>query len=259
MRYTIILQYKGTNYHGWQIQNGANTVQGTLTKCFSDILSTKIDIMGCGRTDTGVHAKIYVACFDCFDMEEDKLKWLLYKVNSYLPYDIKVFDIFTIENTFNPRFDALSRCYRYYISLSKEPFSSEFAWQVNKQLDIHMLNTASRVLYQYDDFTSFSKLNTQTYTNNCQILYAHWKKEGNYLIFTIKANRFLRNMVRAIVGTLIDCGTNKLSIEDFCNIIESKDRAKASSSVPAKGLFLEEIEYESRKICQKMFYLRKKL
>lgn len=244
MRYAMILQYNGTNYHGWQRQNNQKTVQGTLIECFSNVLGQHIEVLGCGRTDSGVHAKKYVAYFDYDTLSNEQIDKLLYKINTYLAFDIRINSIVKTSNDFNARFDALSRTYRYYISCKKQPFDNDFCWFVPYKLDIQAMNTAAKILYRYDDFTSFSKLGTQVNNNICRILYAHWDKRDEYLVFSIKANRFLRNMVRAIVGSLVDVGRGKLSVMDFDNIIASQDRAKASSSAPAKALFLEDVEYE---------------
>lgn len=253
MRWGLLLQYNGKNYHGWQRQNNCVTIQGTLCNAFSDILKEEILVLGCGRTDTGVHAKNYVAYFDSENLLEENISQLILKINSYLPYDIRINNIVKVNSNFNARFDAISRTYRYYIATTKQPFRNEFSWFVPQTLDIRQMNTAARILYQYDDFTSFSKLNTQTANNNCRILYAHWKREKDILVFTIKANRFLHNMVRSIVGTLVLVGKGKLTIDEFAQIIEAKDRSKAGASAAAKGLFLEEIEYDNRIFNRKRF------
>ena len=254
MRWGLILQYNGKNYCGWQRQKtDVPTVQGVLCKCFSNALQEEIIVYGCGRTDTGVHAKNYVAYFDSSNLKADMTDWLLWKINAYLPFDIRINHIVKVAEDFNARFDAISRTYRYYIATKKQPFNTEFAWFVPQKLDIKKMNTAARILYQYDDFTSFSKLNTQTMTNYCQILYAHWEKKGEFLIFTIRANRFLRNMVRAIVGTLVEVGKGSRSVEDFAKVIEAKNRALAGHSAAAHGLFLEEIEYDASVFPRKLF------
>lgn len=254
MRWGLVLQYNGKNYHGWQRQNDDTpTVQGTLCKCFSDILQEHILVLGCGRTDTGVHAKNYVAYFDSNNLTEDKKAWLLWKINSYLPHDIRVNHIIRVPDDFNARFDALSRTYRYYITTAKQPFRSDFSWHVPQKLDIKKMNTAARVMYQYDDFTSLSKGNMQTLTNNCRVLYAHWEKKDEFLIFTIRANRFLRNMVRATVGTLVEVGKGNMTVDEFSEVIKAKSRGKAGASAQAQGLFLEEIEYDKKIFPRKLF------
>jgi len=244
-KYAMLLQYNGKNYHGWQIQSNANSVQQTLQTCFSNILGQKVQIIGCGRTDTGVHAKKYVAHFCAKTLSTKQIHSLLTKINSYLPYDIKIFDIKKVEQDFNARFDAVSRTYKYYIAKTKQRFNNDFSWFYSAKLNIEQMNIASCKLYDYTDFTSFSKVNTQVNNFNCDIYFAQWEETEEYLIFTIKANRFLRNMVRCIVGTLIEVGKGKISVEDFARIIETKDRTKAGFSVEAKGLFLQEAEYNN--------------
>ena len=253
MRWALILQYNGKNYHGWQRQSDSITVQGTLCKVFSDILQEDILVLGCGRTDTGVHAKNYVAYFDSNNLTEDKISYLLHKVNSYLPYDIKVNHILKVHDNFNARYDAVSRTYRYYIATEKQPFNHEFSWFVPQKLDVKTMNIASRILYQYDDFTSFSRVNTQTLNNNCRIMFAHWETKKELLVFTIKSNRFLRNMVRSIVGTLVEVGKHNITTDRFAWIIEAKDRTKAGASAQAQGLFLEEVEYDKSLFPKKLF------
>ena len=179
MRWGIILQYNGKNYHGWQRQgNDTPTIQGVLCKYFSDVLQEEILVLGCGRTDSGVHAKNYVAYFDSVNLTHDKVDWLLWKINAYLPFDIRINHIVKVPEEFNARFDALSRTYRYYITTVKQPFNYDFSWFIPQKLNIQKMNTAARMMYQYDDFTSLSKVNEQTPTNICRVLYAHWEKRG---------------------------------------------------------------------------------
>jgi tRNA pseudouridine38-40 synthase len=243
-RYFIKLSYDGTNYHGWQSQDNANTVQAELEKALSAILSDKIEVTGAGRTDTGVHAREYFAHFDHSQLlEKSELDNLLYRLNAILPEDISAFYIFPVKNDTHARFSAISRTYKYYITRKKNPFFNKYSWNVIGKLDVIKMNEVSKILFEYIDFTSFSKLHTDVKTNNCKIMQAEWSEENNMIIFTIKADRFLRNMVRAIVGTLIDVGKGKISTEEFRNIIESKNRSEAGYSVPAKGLFLDKIEY----------------
>lgn len=242
-RYFMHLCYKGTNYCGWQIQPGKPTIQETLERSMEVLLRQKISIIGCGRTDTGVHARSYIAHFDLDTTQSLLPKNAVYKINSILPADIKIMEIYPVKPDAHARFDASCRHYKYYISQDKEIFNSEYVWQLFKKLDIEKMNTAASLLLNYTDFTSFSKLHTDVKTNNCKIVYAQWSVENGFLVFSIAADRFLRNMVRAIVGTLIDVGKNKLSIDDFCTIIEHRNRKEAGSSVPAHGLFLENIEY----------------
>ena len=242
MRYFIELSYHGKNYHGWQRQPNANTVQETLEKALSVLLSEKISVVGCGRTDSGVHAGQFFAHFDFtnpFDKED-----LKYKLNSYLPVDIAIREISLVHKEAHTRFDAISRKYRYVISLTKNPFYTETALYLkNAKLDVDKMNKAAKILFEYKNFKCFSRSNTEVKTYDCEIMEAEWEKEKEMVYFTIKANRFLRNMVRAIVGTLLEVGKNQLSLVGFREIIESKDRTKAGASVKAKGLFLTEIKY----------------
>ncbi|OFX68103.1 MAG: tRNA pseudouridine(38-40) synthase TruA [Bacteroidetes bacterium GWE2_29_8] len=241
-RYFIKLAYHGKNYHGWQTQDNAITIQSVLNKCFSLVLSEEISIVGCGRTDQGVHAHIYYAHFDTtyvFEVYKD----FLHKINSFLPKDIVIYDIFQVNNEANSRFDATLRTYRYFINTQKEVFNNEFSWYVRQPLNVHLMNLVAKKLIEYSDFTSFAKLHSQSKTNICTITEAKFIKRDFGIIFTISANRFLRNMVRAIVGTLVEVGHGKITIDEFINIIESKQRANAGMSAPAHGLFLWDIIY----------------
>ena len=247
MRYFIELAYKGTNYKGWQYQPDADTVQETLNKALSLLLKTEIDIVGTGRTDTGVHAKQMYAHFD-YETEIDAPK-LIHKLNSFLPKDIVVFTIIKVADDAHARFDATRRTYEYHIHTIKDAFENEASYQFQLPLDIDKMNEACQILFKHNDFECFSKVNTDVHTFNCMIFEAYWtrvgaKQNGNKLIFTISADRFLRNMVRAIVGTMINIGTGKISLADFEKIIESKDRSQAGFSVPAHGLYLTKIEYK---------------
>ena len=242
-RYFIKLSYKGTHYHGWQVQPNAISVQEVLTKAFSTILRQETEITGAGRTDTGVHAINYIAHFESNIANIDKDDKIVFKLNSFLPKDIAIYNIAKVQNDAHARFDAQSRTYKYYIHQKKDPFLLESSWFVSKQLDIEQMNKACKVLFDYTDFTSFSKLHTDVKTNNCKITNAFWVQHDYKIIFTISADRFLRNMVRAIVGTLIEVGRGKLSIDGFKKIIESENRSNAGISVPAQGLFLTEINY----------------
>ena len=241
MRYFIELSYKGTNYHGWQIQPEVNTVQEEITKAFETILQEKIQIVGAGRTDAGVHASQMFAHVDTLKALTDEH---IHKLNTVLPNDIVINSIEEVLENKHARFDAISRSYEYRILIGRDPFLLETTWQIHqKQIQLEKMNEAAKILFQYQDFESFSKVKTDVKTFNCTIMEAVWKLEGNQLIFYIKANRFLRNMVRAIVGTLLDVGLEKKSVDDFRNIIESKKRSEAGLSVPAKGLFLTEVTY----------------
>lgn len=242
MRYFVELSYNGKKYHGWQNQPNAISVQETLEHAFSLLLGDKISIVGCGRTDSGVHASQYFLHFDVNqNVEVEKLQ---YKLNAFLPKDITIHKIFIVSDDNHARFDAVSRSYEYRIYLGKSPFFLDTMWQVqNRYFGIEKMNKAAKILYEYENFKCFSKSNTDVKTYNCSVSNAEWIKEGNDLIFYITANRFLRNMVRAIVGTLLDVGQNKISIDEFKKIIEGKDRTRAGVSVKAKGLFLTKIIY----------------
>ncbi len=242
MRYFIKLAYNGTQYHGWQLQPNASSVQETMNKAFSVLLNTKISLMGAGRTDTGVHAKEMFAHFD-FETPIDVLS-LVHKLNSYLPKDIVIYTIIPVHDEAHTRFDATKRTYEYHINTLKDAFSQEQSWYFHQKLDIDLMNEAARILYNHTDFQCFSKVNTDVNTFDCTIFEAYWNRENYNLIFTISANRFLRNMVRAIVGTLINIGLHKITLADFSAIIESKNRDKAGFSVPAHGLYLTKIEYD---------------
>ena len=244
MRYFIKLSYKGTNYHGWQYQPNAISVQEELEKAFSLILREKIAITGAGRTDTGVHAKNFIAHFE-FDKELslEQIKDLIYKLNSYISKDLAIHNIYPVDAQMHARFDAKERTYQYFITTTKNPFTTESAWHVHGKLDMDKMNQACDILKKHTDFGSFAKLHSDNKTNICDLMEAHWEFRDELLVFTIKADRFLRNMVRAIVGTMVDIGQGKTSLEEFQEIIESKDRNQAGRSVPGYGLFLVKIQY----------------
>lgn len=241
-RYFLHLSYNGTNYHGWQIQPNAVSVQEVLEKALSTILREEIQVVGAGRTDTGVHASFYVLHFDSAKNNLQN-KNLVFRLNRFFPDDIAIKKIIPVNANAHARFDALSRTYNYFISTEKNPFEIFSSYQFTKELNIENMNKAAQVLFEYSDFTSFARLHTDVKTNNCKIMQAEWIVKDTQLIFIIKADRFLRNMVRAIVGTLLEVGKGKLSIDDFRNIIEKKDRSLAGTSAPAHGLFLVDIEY----------------
>lgn len=241
MRYFLEFAYKGTNYHGWQYQPNAITVQETLTKALSIILKTEIELVGAGRTDSGVHAKQMFAHFDC-NVEID-IPYLSHKLNSFLPKDIAILNIHKVHDEAHARFDATKRTYEYHIHTQKNAFESDDSWYNLNNLNIEIMNDACKILFNYIDFECFSKVHTDVNTFNCKIFEANWKQIDNRLVFTISADRFLRNMVRAIVGTMINIGLEKVSLDDFIQIIESKDRNKAGFSVPAHGLYLTKVEY----------------
>jgi tRNA pseudouridine38-40 synthase len=242
-RYFIFISYRGTSFHGWQLQPNGVTVQKILDEALSVILNEKISTTGAGRTDAGVHATTFCAHFDSAADDLQHKNNLIYRLNRYLPKDISVTSIRKVKEDANARFSALSRTYKYYIAREKDPFSEGSSWFIHGKMDIDTMNKAASLLLKYTDFTSFSKLHTDVRTNNCRIDEAYWIENGNMLVFTIKADRFLRNMVRAIVGTMADIGMGKKSLEEFIWIIESKDRCNAGKSAPAKGLFLTSIEY----------------
>ena len=241
MRYFIELSYNGKNYHGWQIQPDAISVQEKINNALSTVYQKDIQIVGAGRTDTGVHASQMFAHFDIDKLVDDNLE---FKLNSILPNDIFIKAIFLVDDEKHARFDALSRSYEYKIWLGRNPFLLDFSWQIHSQKpNVTLMNEAAKLLLDHEDFESFSKVKTNVHTFNCNVTEAFWVQKDNQLTFHISANRFLRNMVRAIVGTLLDVGLEKISISDFKKIIESKNRSNAGLSVPAKGLFLTQIKY----------------
>lgn len=241
LRYFIELSYKGTEYHGWQIQPDANSVQEEIQTAISKILQENIEIVGAGRTDAGVHASQMFAHFDSArELNTD----FVYKFNSLLPNDIVIHSISTVADDAHARFDAISRSYEYHIWLGRNPFLLETSWQLYRQeLDIERMNLAAKLLLDYTDFECFSKVKTDVKTFNCEVTEAVWKQEDAKLVFHITANRFLRNMVRAIVGTLLEVGQGKKTVDDFKKVIESKKRSEAGLSVPAQGLFLTQVRY----------------
>jgi tRNA pseudouridine38-40 synthase len=241
-RYFVYLAYNGKNYCGWQIQPNGISVQQILEQSLSILLQAPTAITGAGRTDAGVHARLMVAHFDAAISELDTDS-LTERMNGILPQDIAIHRIVPVHPDAHARFSALSRTYQYAVTYRKEPFCREFVYRIKKSLDVERMNDAARILFEYSDFTSFSKLHTDTKTNLCRILKAEWRQENGQLVFTIQADRFLRNMVRSIVGTLMEVGRSKLSLEGFRAIIESKDRSRAGTSVPAHALFLTDIEY----------------
>lgn len=242
MRYCIHLAYNGTRFHGWQKQPNAVSVQSCIEENMSKITGEPIELVGAGRTDSGVHASNYYAHFDI--SHPIATQDIQYKVNKMLPADIVIYRIFEVPDEFHARFSALWRTYTYTLNTQKNPFTQEIAWQYPYPLNIEAMNTAAHILLNYTDFTSFSKLHTDVTNNNCTITQAQWTQINDCLLFTITANRFLRNMVRAITGTLIDVGRGNTSIEAFCRIIESKNRQNAGTSIPAHGLCLIDIGYD---------------
>lgn len=242
-RYFIYLSYDGSGYCGWQVQPNGLSVQAALEQSLALLLRVPTPITGAGRTDAGVHAKLMVAHFDA--MQSVDTFWLTQKLNSVLPKDIAVFKILEVQNDAHARFDALRRTYEYWMTPVKSPFNRQWACRYYAPMDYDRMNEACKLLMDYTDFTSFSKLHTDVKTNDCLIFKAEWTERADDLyVFTIQANRFLRNMVRAITGTLIEVGKGKLSYEGFREVIEKKDRCAAGSSMPAHALYLTGIEYD---------------
>lgn len=245
MRYFLQLSYKGTGYHGWQEQsNSSDTIQEICNKAISKVLNHPVKLAGAGRTDTGVHAEMFFAHFDSAieNLLEEKRKWL-YKFNSVTPFTIAFQDILKVKSDAHARFDATARTYRYDIATHKNPFLYKNALFYPHPLDIEKMNKACATLKKHEDFSSFKKTHTQNKTDFCKIKSANWEMQGDKLSFTITADRFLRNMVRAIVGTMLNVGNGKYSHADFCKIIEGKNRSYAGASVDACGLYLTSIEY----------------
>jgi tRNA pseudouridine38-40 synthase len=241
MRYIIELAYNGTNFHGWQKQLNARTVQQELEEKLIILLKNPIETLGCGRTDTGVHAKQFFAHFDFHELIDAPN--LVYKLNRITSKDIAIKNITPTHDSFNARFDAKWREYEYIITTQPNPFLNDFSWYNATSLDIDLMNQACQLLLTHSNFECFSKVHTQVNNFNCNLMEAYWKYDGELLVFTIKANRFLRNMVRAIVGTLIQVGLNNIDLTHFNQIIESKNRSEAGMSVPGHGLFLTKVVY----------------
>lgn len=244
-RYFIELAYNGAAYNGWQRQPNAPSVQQELEQALSKLLGSPHEIMGAGRTDTGVHAAFAVAHFDTEDPDAAKITSdeFAYHLNCVLPRDITVKKIYPVSDDKHARFDARRREYKYYITTVKDPFATGTAWQITQPLNVDAMQTAAVSLMRYEDFTSFAKLHSDNKTNRCTIYGANWRQEGERLIFTIAADRFLRGMVRGVVGTLVDVGRGKMTPAQFCAIVESKARAEASAQAPAHGLFLTDVQY----------------
>ncbi len=244
-RYFIFISYNGASYHGWQVQAGAVTVQSVLEETLSTILGEKIAVTGAGRTDSGVHARYFCAHFDSIMNDLATSEKIVYRLNSFLPRDISVFSIRRVLPDANARFSAVSRTYKYYIARYKNPFVFDSSWLLRGKIDVSKMNEACRILLTHEDFTSFSRLHSGAKTNICHLYLAEWEETEEMLVFTVKADRFLRNMVRAIVGTMTDVGFGKLSPHGFEQILIGRDRCLAGMSAPAKGLFLTGIEYPS--------------
>ena len=237
------LAYNGAGYHGWQVQPNGVTVQECVERALSTVLRTTIAVTGAGRTDAGVNAAMMVAHFDVTEPIADT-HLLIRRLNSIVGRDIAIYSIYRVADDAHARFDATSRTYKYFVTLTKSPFDYAFTWHCRTPLDFDLMNEAAERMMGYTDFTSFSKLHTDVFTNNCHITHARWEQadDGRW-VFTVTADRFLRNMVRAIVGTLVEVGRHKISVEEFCQIIEKKDRCSAGTSMPGNALFLWEVTY----------------
>lgn len=241
MRFFIQFSYVGKGYHGWQNQPNALTVQEVLEDAMTKLLHRSISLMGAGRTDTGVHAKEMYAHFDVDEL--DNIKEFIFRLNAFLPEDIAVQRIFEVADQAHARFTATARTYEYVVTKTKNPFYKDLAHFVRQDLDVVQMNLAAELLLGSKDFECFSKSKTDVFTNICDVRHAQWTQEKNILIFKITADRFLRNMVRAIVGTLLNVGVGKYPVDYVNTILKSKDRTKAGVSVPAKGLYLTSIVY----------------
>ena len=242
MRYFIYFSYDGTNYHGWQIQPNANSVQEELQKALTTLLRKDVEVVGAGRTDTGVHARFMAAHFD-YDAPVD-FHQLKYKLNRLLPRDIAVSNIEQVADDMHARFSAVSRTYRYYVTTCKDPFNRNYSWQTHFELDFALMNEAAALLGDYEDFGAFCKSHSDVKTTLCDVMYAKWHQTSDdSWYFEITANRFLRNMVRAVVGTLVEVGRHRMTIDDFRKVIEGKKRTEAGESMPGHALFLERVEY----------------
>ena len=235
------LAYNGAPFFGWQVQPGKETVQGCIENALSLLLREEVSVTGCGRTDTGVNARQFFAHFET--EQQIDLQKLTDKLNSFLPKEIAIYRIFPVEEGIHARFSATSRTYKYYVAVTKNPFNFHYSYRIFQKLDVAKMNEAATMLLETSDFTSFSKLHTQVNNNLCRVTEAHWAMEDGVLVFTVTADRFLRNMVRALVGTLLQVGKEKITVEEFRDIIARKDRCAAGDSVPAHALFLENVRY----------------
>ncbi|HER07880.1 MAG TPA: tRNA pseudouridine(38-40) synthase TruA [Bacteroides sp.] len=242
-RYFIHMAYDGTGYSGWQTQPGGNTVQQAVEHALTTLLGEDISVTGAGRTDTGVHASFFVAHFDTPNLLEDRKEDLVFRLNRFLPDDIVIYRLQQVPGEMHARFSATYRTYHYHISTIKPLYTRNYAHYVYGSLNVEEIGRCCEIIMNTDDFTSFSKLHTDVKTNRCQVMAASWKEVDSGYLFEIKADRFLRNMVRSVVGTLLDVGFGKISSEQFRQIVEAKDRSRAGMSAPAKGLFLVDIGY----------------
>jgi len=242
LRFFLEISYDGTNYVGWQSQPNGLAVQEVIEDKLRQLFRSKIDILGSGRTDAGVHAMRQYAHFDCDQLPYEK-DALMYKLNRMLPVDISIRNIIAVKDTAHARFDATLRSYHYHISYIKDPFRYKYRYTIWHKLDVEKMNEAAKILFEYDDFASFCKYNHDAKTTLCKIQKAEWVELPGQLNFIISSDRFLRNMVRAIVGTMVELGQGDLTLDDFRKIIEAKDRVAAGFSSPASGLFLAEVHY----------------
>ena len=239
-RYFVKIAYNGSKYHGWQIQKGQVSVQQTINEHLSILLKEKMDCYGCGRTDAGVHARNY---YLHFDTNAELNSWFFFKLNAFLPKDIRIIAAYRPDPLIHARWDALKRSYEYLVSSAKDPFMQGFSYQTNEKFDVELMNKACSILFEYNDFESFSKSNNNLNHYLCELFEVKWEFRDELLIFRISANRFVRGMVRLIVGTMLDVGRQKITLDEFRQIIESKDRTRAGVSVPACGLYLTDVVY----------------
>lgn len=242
-RYFIELSYNGTNFHGWQFQPNAISIQEHIDRALKVYFRQHIETVGCGRTDAGVHARQFFAHFDVENVSQEKVLNSISGLNALLPYEIAIYKIFKVEADAHARFDATERSYEYHFHFFKNPFLLNQSWLVKGDLDIDLMNEAASYILEFTDFSCFSKSNTQTFTNNCKVTRAKFEKTKDGLVFHISADRFLRNMVRAIVGTLSKVGRKEIEPDFIKQIINSKNRSMAGQSVPACGLYLTSIKY----------------
>lgn len=246
-RHFLEISYKGTAYHGWQTQPNALAVQEVLNTALKTFFREDIETLGCGRTDTGVHATKFYLHFDLVN-KIDSADKMIRGINSILPSDIAVKNIYDVDSNAHARFDAILRSYEYHIHFNKDPFKTDSSWLLRDELDINAMNEAAKIIMEYDDFGAFCKANADNFTNQCKVSKSEWEIKDDGIIYHISANRFLRNMVRAIVGTLVDIGKTKIPAQSIHQIIQSQNRSVAGASVPACGLYLTDVQYPYIKI-----------
>ena len=247
-RYFLELSYRGTAFNGWQTQPDGGSVQQEVERALSLLLGQSVQVVGAGRTDSGVHASFYVLHFDTDKREKVEHKDFVYHLNCVLSYDVSAKRIYRVADDAHARFDAVLREYKYYICTRKNPFMRGITTYYNADLDVAAMNRAAELLLKYDDFASFAKLGSDNKTTICRVTHARWRRSGEILVFTIAADRFLRNMVRSIVGTLLEVGRGKMTVEQFAEVIERKNRSAAGTSAPAEGLYLSDVRYDKTKI-----------